>query len=313
MELKGEHYYLDGLLCGLKQLNPKGGWLQHNPTKGWQINTPNIQECNEILLQDDLTYQGNKVVEIEKYIAHYGDDIKNITFHSWHKNIKNVYPQINFKWCPFFLKNHQQDAVKHKQELYNTFNFSNKSNKFLCLNARRRTHRDTTYLKVRDNQNCVKSYTHKGIQSPLANDWLIADYRDWNVKNKDYLTNTMNLLVASPLYNQTSFSLVTETRASLPFDFVTEKTTQCFIALHPALYVSNKDHVMMLRDWGFDVFDDIFDHSYDKVDNNTRIDTLFKDNIEVITHGLTISEDIQKRLIKNREYYFTKFYNVVNV
>ena len=69
----------------------------------------------------------------------------------------------------------------------------------------------------------------------------------------------------------------------------------------------------MLRDWGFDVFDDIFDHSYDKVDNNTRIDTLFKDNIEVITHGLTISEDIQKRLIKNREYYFTKFYDVVDV
>jgi hypothetical protein len=119
--------------------------------------------------------------------------------------------------------------------------------------------------------------------------------------------------VASPLYNQTSFSLVTETRATLPFDFFTEKTTQCFLALHPALFVSNQNHVKILREWGFDLFDDIFDHSYDLVDNDSRIDKLFKDNTDIINKGLVINHDIQTRLLKNRELYFTKFSEVVAI
>ena len=116
------------------------------------------------------------------------------------------------------------------------------------------------------------------------------------------------MLTASELYNQCCFSLVTETRTTLPFDFVTEKTTQCFIALHPALYVSNKDHVDILRDWGFDLFDDIFDHSYDKVDDDKmRIDKLLYDNKQVLNAGISINDDIKKRLLSNREHYFTKY------
>ena len=86
---------------------------------------------------------------------------------------------------------------------------------------------------------------------------------------------------------------------------MTEKTTQCFIALHPALYVSNRDHVQMLRDWGFDLFDDIFDHSYDKVaEEQERIDMLLITNEEVLANGFHLNEDIKNRLIANREHYF---------
>ena len=125
--------------------------------------------------------------------------------------------------------------------------------------------------------------------------------------HKDMLRNTKNLLLAKKMYNETSFSLVTETRATLPFDFITEKTMQCFVALHPALYVSNKYHVAMLRDWGFDVFDDVFDHTYDNESDDTRIDSIFQKNHAILSHGFPIDDDIKIRLEKNRAHYFTNF------
>ena len=68
-------YFIQGLLCGLKQLNPKGGWLTHDPVRGWEIETPALHDEHcKILLQDDLTFVDGKVVEIEKYIEHYKKD-----------------------------------------------------------------------------------------------------------------------------------------------------------------------------------------------------------------------------------------------
>ena len=302
---KGKSFYLGELLCGLKQLDPNGGWFKHDPRSGWEIDTPPIEQCNKIYLQDDLTFKNDKVLELEKYISHYKDDIKKIIFYTWHKGLKNSYPTLNIKWYPFFLQQHLNDAVKHKDELTKAFDFKNKTGKILCLNRNIRRHRDIVYKKLQDNANCILSYKQRGVVSPLGNDWSMTDYRDWNSHNKDYLTNTKNLLVVSKLYNQCCFSLVTETRTTLPFDFVTEKTTQCFIALHPALFVSNKDHVQILRDWGFDLFDDIFDHSYDRVVNEQeRIDMLFMKNKAVLTNGFEITENIKNRLLANRDHYF---------
>jgi hypothetical protein len=304
----GSYYTQEGdFLCGLKQLNPAGGWYKYDPENGWQIETPEVDTHIEIYLQDDLTYIGDKVIELEKYIKHYGVDVIKITFYTWHKKLSNVYPNLNIKWFPLFLKKHLEDAIMHRKEIENTFNFAEKTSKFLCLNARARRHRDIVVNKISKNPNCIFSYTHRGIKSPLENDWKIEDYRDYNTKGENYLTNTKNLLVASTLYNNTSFSLVTETRNDLPFDFFTEKTTQCFLALHPALYVSNKNHVAMLRDWGFDVFDDIFDHTYDSVENDQRIEKLFSDNKDLLTNGLLINESMKSRLLKNRSHYLENF------
>jgi hypothetical protein len=301
-------YFIQGLLCGLKQLNPEGGWLSHHPINGWDIETPAIKDDNlKILLQDDLTFINNRIIELENYKKYYGNDIKKITFYTWHKFLYKLYPEFNFIWYPIFLIEHLADAKKHRQSIENSFSFNSKKNKFLCLNARIRPHRDIVFNRIKELNNCVYSYTHRDIKSPLSNDWTIEEYRDWNTFNKEILTNTKNLLVTSPLYNETMFSLVTETRYNLPFDFITEKTTQCFLALHPALFVSNRYHISILRAWGFDVFDDLFDHSYDLLSDNDRIDTLFKNNQSQLENGVILTDDVKQRLLKNREHYLKNF------
>jgi hypothetical protein len=310
----GSFYNKHQLLCGLRILNPEGGQFKHDHREGWQIDTPEIEDDLKIYLQDDLTYIGNKVMEIEKYIQHYGSDINRITFYTWHRDIVKIYPGLNFKWYPLFLSDHRDNAILHREEIEKTFNFNDKTKKFLCLNARVRHHRDLVYGQIKNNPNCISSYTHRGIMSPMPDDWTVKEYEDWWIKDVDavYLPNTKNLLHVSELYNNASFSLVTETRYELPFDFITEKTTQCFLALHPALYVTTKGQVQILREWGFDVFDDVFNHDYDYVDNDMRLGTLLKDNQHILEDGLVIDDQLKSRLIANRNHYFEKFGDVLD-
>jgi hypothetical protein len=49
--------------------------------------------------------------------------------------------------------------------------------------------------------------------------------------------------------------------------FYTEKTDKCFLLGHLPLFVAKKGYVFTLKNWGFDLFDDIIDHSYDTIDN----------------------------------------------
>ena len=68
-----------------------------------------------------------------------------------------------------------------------------------------------------------------------------------------------------------------------------------------------KHTIKQLRDWGFDVFDDIFNHAYDSVENDQRIEKLFNDNNDLLTNGLIINESIKSRLLKNRIHYLDNF------
>lgn len=316
------------LIHGLLQLNPAGGHFTHHPVHGWPINTPPITNKElHIWFEDDLTVYQNKVVEIEKYIEHYGHNISKITFYTDHKFLQKLYPKLKFVWYPKWLKVHCINASVHQEKLKNIFKFDHKTKKFLCLNRNIRAHRDRVCRYVQKNlsDNAVWTYTKRGIKSPVVDDWSDQDYFNspmWGSVDLDdsdntnnhtqMLRNLFNIIKAKDMYNQTGFSLVTETRANLPFDFVTEKTMQCFITLHPALFVSNRWHVKMIKEWGFDLFDDIFDHSYDEEkDNDTRITKLFEKNEQVLKNGIVFNNDVKDRLIKNRDHYLNKLIDIL--
>lgn len=68
-------------------------------------------------------------------------------------------------------------------------------------------------------------------------------------------------------------------RTSVPNerDFFTEKTAKAFVASQLPLFVAGPGYVQYLRELGFDVFDDFFDHGYDKVDDiDIRIQMVYE-------------------------------------
>ncbi len=303
--------------------------LKHDQRRGWPLHFPEIKdETLNIHFKDDLTYHVGKIIEIERYRSYYKDKIKHVVFYTEHLGIKDFFKdakELNFVFYPGML--HQQNVWMklNKNKLDTVFNFDNKASKFLCLNWQARPHRDMVVDKLKEIDNSIYSYVARNKMLELQNNNSISDYKSFspwgddieNFKSLDKETfhpiyqNYRNLLSCAALFNSTCFSLVTETRFHLPFDYVTEKTIHALLALHPALYVSNKWHVKCMRQWGFDVFDDLFDHGYDSQPNHKRIQTLFSANSRQLTHGIVITDEIKARLYKNRQHYYSNFNDVL--
>ena len=66
-------------------------------------------------------------------------------------------------------------------------------------------------------------------------------------------------------YNKTQFSVVVETNMSMNVDgiFITEKSMKPFALKHPFISLSCANTVKMLKQNGFESFDNLFDESYD--------------------------------------------------
>ena len=82
----------------------------HDSETGWPVKFFKVP-CG-ILLQDDLTYKNGVILELKKYKEHYGNDIDQVTFYTDHRNLKNLYPNLNFVYFPWFLYDHSVDAKK---------------------------------------------------------------------------------------------------------------------------------------------------------------------------------------------------------
>ena len=286
---------------GLIQVQGKGNNLKttHDPKTGWKLNYPNPPV--KIYIQDELTFVNGKMLEIENYIKYYGESIKDVTFYTDVQGLEKTYKNLNFVYYPDFSCLHMQDLKRHN--VHFTFN-EKKEFIFLCLNFNVRLHRDLTVKLLQKFPSKLISYKARNWHLSEFTDMSMDEYRDYELNNVDILKNTANLLKLKPIFERCQFSVVTETRYDLPYTFITEKTTQCFVSLHPALYVSNKYHVASMRDYGFDMFDDIFDHSYDNLNDDIRLNSMIEANKNVLTHGIKDYDKLENRLKANRNHYF---------
>jgi hypothetical protein len=100
------------------------------------------------------------------------------------------------------------------------------------------------------------------------------------------------------LFYQTKFSLVVETEAELQEYHITEKTMKCIMLGHPFVVMGTPGYLKFLHDLGFTTYSDIFDESYDSIqDLESRMDAV----INVIQKLQTQVFDINKlRNIQNK-------------
>lgn len=134
---------------------------------------------------------------------------------------------------------------------------------------------------------------------------LIVDAAD--LKNKS-LPNDLHPKV----YDNTLINLITETYYFPEYNFVdetfiTEKTWKVFTAGQIPVIIGPKGLVSRLRSLGFDMFDDIIDHSYDTADDSERLFLAIES-----MHKLMSTVDIQKlnfstlkrRMFNRKQYLF---------
>jgi hypothetical protein len=117
-------------------------------------------------------------------------------------------------------------------------------------------------------------------------------------------TINMNHQMCQENYYDSVFNIVTESFISADLVFLTEKTFKPIIWHQPFIMIGNPGSIEFLRTDGFDVFDDIIDHSYDNIiEIPERFEYIKKEIIRLcdipISDWVEILHRILPRLRKN--------------
>jgi hypothetical protein len=102
--------------------------------------------------------------------------------------------------------------------------------------------------------------TYQGFAS---DDYSI--YQTYGKKTNDNIGNFNNRL--RPMYRNSFVEIVTESTFAEPSFSITEKTAHSFFGCNFPIILGGRGIIAHLREIGFDMFDDVVDHSYDQIAN----------------------------------------------
>jgi len=189
--------------------------------------------------------------------------------------------------------------------------------KVSCLNGRSRIHRVENFVKLKRksafqdilfsmHQEFDLDHELRESQSNFCDNSILKDFSSIQ-QSLSIRTDNNDLTSAHPAYTNSYVNLVTETSISNNQVFLTEKSFKPFTSGQFALWVASPGTVTHLRNLGFDVFDDIIDHSYDLVDDwHKRIDLVHSQVDRLITLDLEkIFNQTEERRIHNQEFLYS--------
>jgi hypothetical protein len=150
--------------------------------------------------------------------------------------------------------------------------------KFLLLNGRHRPHRTELLTLLADilDQGIWTNLDHNaGPVRPLPRHYE-CDHAVGNnplpesgfVKYQLFDNRWGEVYLNEPLYQDTYFSIVTETVFEYPHSFRTEKIWKPIAIGHPFIAVANQGFYKDLHNLGFRTFGNLIDESFDTIDNN---------------------------------------------
>jgi hypothetical protein len=122
--------------------------------------------------------------------------------------------------------------------------------------------------------------------------------------NSDEISDYHNFLSRSNEYENSYFTIVSETNAESDYCFITEKTTKPIMNLHPFVVLGNPHTLKVLKKYGFKTFNKWWDESYDnEFDFKTRSDMV----LDIVKNLCSKSKDEMNLMI--REMSDTLYFN----
>ena len=166
-----------------------------------------------------------------------------------------------------------------------------------------RFHRDSKYLET-----IPKAY-HSRFPLHLAHD----QQTQWDMKQYDFDKAVFNVIQET--HTGWDPNILSDTCSDR--GHFTEKTTKCFAYFQLPLVLGVPYQVERLRELGFDMFDDVIDHSYDKEISMFRREEMIADQLEKlctksIEHWNQYMERNAERLIHNSRMLLVNSRNAHN-
>lgn len=198
-----------------------------------------------------------------------------------HKNIKYfvcgaVHDYPSTLWADWFIT-----TVDHytKLSLDQLTPYAVKPKSFDILLGQARAHRDVIYNFIYKNhlsKQVIMTYMPStvDIQQQTNEGWILepgVELPEQGFRNTitpvvyNGRTMSMSQIVPISVYNQTAYTLVTETNYSDHYVFFTEKIVKPILARRLFLVLGGRYYLRTLREQGFQTFSNIIDESYDTV------------------------------------------------
>lgn len=115
-------------------------------------------------------------------------------------------------------------------------------------------------------------------------DLMIDPVDIYDGNDNDNVGNFSRSLVKK--YRDSFVEVVAESSFTTPSFNITEKTLNSIYGCNFPIILCSSGTVAHLRELGFDMFDDVIDHSYDQIDNPLdRLLSAIDSNIEILTNG----------------------------
>jgi len=190
----------------------------------------------------------------------------------------------------------------------------NRPYKFLLLNGRARSHRIQLLAKLKGLLDQSIWTNLDSATGPIQ--LLDTKYEYDHVANATALPNSGfvkhqlfdnkwgDVYIKENLYQDTYFSIVTETVFDYPYSFRTEKIWKPIAIGHPWIAVANQGFYKGMHNLGFRTFDHIIDESFDQIDNNQdRLNRIVKVVTDLCQQDLVSFLDSTREVCKYNQQH----------
>lgn len=296
-----------------------------------EIHGPTYKYAGEILTKPEFIWindhcfdEEDQCFHVKKLLDNSACDPKSHTLIFDHVLHDDVLTEYNLVYFPIFLASECQEFIEQNIET----NWKNKTATFNFAINKSRIHRKLLLKEIKRLN--LKNYTYSlAWQYNDVNDIPVTDFRfgpevqlGQSIKNGNFKNaETYNKLLKQKVFEPSCISIITEPCYYEKEALLTEKTFMAIIGGTLPIWFGGWKNASALRDLGFDVFDDIIDHSYESIEDprdrcvqSLELNLHLFESIEVVK---TILEDNQTRLQHNvdllmRNVFLKKCFDIIH-
>ena len=266
--------------------------------QGWPLKLPDINWTDRTRLvlhfQDRITPSATGCRELETIERRYGSRASQVIVIFYSHGLNRVYKGpvqlVEFSTHNWLTVT---DLITVKDRWQGAFD-QPKTQAWQCLNGRICDHRKQVASLLR--------YWPQGTLS-LGNEIALPQWSYSTYRGTENYDNFVRLL---SVYGQHRVNIVTETDYVARPGVISEKTLYAFVAKQIPIVIAYPGAVQDCRDMGFDMLDDLVDHSYDWMPNERRVQSALDLNRHLILGEVDV-EPWQSRMQSNHNYVFTGF------
>jgi hypothetical protein len=256
-----------------------------------------MEYVNKNLIKINIVTCASDVNQIIEHISSRGIDKNLLTVESW--------PGYWFMRSHFNMINEDNKLYKNsKDDFPSTFLYP-----FLSFNGRTRDHRSYLIDQLAKREYLDKGIVtyHKLFEPDGGFEWKHHD-GSILVSNDDFTTNFSSYSF-NEKFIESFLHIPTETDANIKL--ISEKTAIPILCGLPVLILGAKGIHQQLKDMGFELYTEIFDYTFDTVDDlDTRVELILK-NLDFIINNFHRIDELYKLIehkVKKNAIHARKFF-----